>query len=76
MSERYGDSIEDVEKQLAKSGFTQALAKRAAEIAHEKGSFSIWSVVDALTQLSRNAKFAGTRVDADRKASQLLQLVA
>lgn len=76
METTYGTDIEDVQKLLAKAGFTRALAKKAAELAQQSGRFTIWSVVDALTQLSRDAKFAGSRTDADQKASSLLALAA
>jgi hypothetical protein len=61
---------------LAQAGFTRDRAKRATQIAQQKGSFILWSVVDALTQLSRDAKFADTRKQADQKPTSLLSLVA
>ena len=76
METQYGTDAEDVQKLLSKAGFTRELAKRAAAIAQQKGAFTLWSVVDALTQLSRDTKFAGTRKEADQKASSLLSLVA
>jgi predicted GNAT family acetyltransferase len=74
MATTCGATAEEVEVLLAKKGFTRALAKHAAEIAREKGSFTIWSVVDALTQLAREQQHAGARADADEKASSLLEL--
>jgi len=65
---------EEAAKFLKKHGILQKLAKRALEIAGEKGAFTIWSVVDALTQLSREMTNAGERTEADMKASQLLAL--
>lgn len=76
METRYGEDADDVQALLAKAGFTQALAKRASEIARQKGSFTLWSVVDALTQLARECKFAGARTDAEEKASAMLGLAA
>lgn len=76
METRYGTDAEDVQKLLAKAGFARELAKRATDIARQKGAFTLWSVVDALTQLSREAKFAGARNEADQKASSLLSLVS
>lgn len=76
METRYGDDAEEVQKLLAKAGFTQQLAKRAAEVAQRQGRFTIWSVVDALTQIARETKFAGSRAEADQQASSLLALVA
>jgi hypothetical protein len=76
MKTTYGTDAEDVQKLLAKAGFTRDLAKRSTQIAQQNGPFTLWSVVNALTQLSRDAKFAGTRKDADQKASALLSLAA
>jgi hypothetical protein len=76
METTYGHDAEEVQKLLAQAGFTRALAKRAAELAQAKGRFSLWSVVDALTQLARELKFAGDRTDADERASALLTLAA
>jgi hypothetical protein len=76
MKESYGQDAEDVQKLLAKAGFTRAMAVKASEIARQKGAFTIWTVVDALTQLAREWKFAGLRTDADQKASSLLALAA
>jgi hypothetical protein len=74
MKTTYGHDAEEVQKLLAKAGFTRTLAKRAAELAYQKGRLSLWTVVDALTQLARDHHFAGSRTEADQKASALLAL--
>lgn len=74
METAYGRTSEEVVQLLAKAGFNAALAKRATQIAREKGKFSLWSVVDALTQLARETSFAGSRTTADEQASKLLAL--
>jgi Domain of unknown function (DUF932) len=76
MQTRYGSDAQEVIKQLTAAGFTKTLAARAAAIAEEKGRFSIWAIVDALTQLNREQAFAGTRSEADSKAASLLALAA
>jgi hypothetical protein len=76
MRETIGTTAEDVEALLAQKGFTRLLAKRASELAREKVSFTIWSVVDALTQLARECPYAGARTDADQRAASLLALAA
>jgi hypothetical protein len=74
MQTALGDS-EEVQKLLAKSGFSRQLAARAVEIAQQKQTrFTVFSVVDALTQLARELPNAGERTDADQKASKLLAL--
>jgi len=76
MQMRYGDDAQDVAKQLVNAGFVRSLETRAASIAEKKGRFSIWSIVDALTQATREHAFAGSRNDADAKAAMLLTLAA
>jgi hypothetical protein len=76
MNTRYGHDVQEVTKQLAAEGFTRTLATRAAAIAEQKGRFSVWSVVDALTQVNREQSFAGSRSEADAKAAKLLALAA
>ena len=72
----YGQDSEEVEKLLAKTGFTKSLTAQAIQIARQQGRFTIWSIVDALTQLARESQFAGNRTEAEEKASALLSLVA
>ena len=55
---------------------SRQLAKDALNIARQQGAFTIWSLVDALTRLSRQVAFAGDRTDADQKAAGLLALAA
>ena len=62
---------------LSKYDINRQLAKKAVELAESRGRrFTVWSMVDALTQLSRDSRFAATRVDADQRASALLALAA
>lgn len=76
MNEKLGDDAEDAMKVLARSGMTRSLAKRALEIAQQKGALTIFAVVDALTQVTGQIEFGGDRTDADARASSLLALVA
>jgi hypothetical protein len=76
METTYGQDKPEVEKLLAKAGYTKFLTARAIEIAQRKGRFTIWSLVDAMTQLSRESDYAGSRTEADEKAAALLRLVA
>jgi hypothetical protein len=74
MQTALGDG-DEVQKLLAKSGFNRQLATRAVELAQQTQTrFTIFSVVDALTQLARELPNAGERTDADQKASKLLAL--
>ena len=76
MHEKLGDDAEEVLKALAGRGINRSLAKQALEIAQRQGRFTVFSLVDALTRLSGEIKYAGDRIDADQKASALLALAA
>ena len=76
MREKLGDDAEAVMKQLQKHGVSQDLGKKAIEIAERGNGFTIFSLVDALTQLSQRVKFIGDRTAIDMKVSSLLALVA
>jgi hypothetical protein len=76
MREKLGDDAEEALKALARQGISRSLARKALEIGNEEGRFTVWSVVDGLTKLAREAQYAGERAEADEKASQLLSLVA
>ncbi len=76
MQEATGDKEETLHL-LTDQGVNRQLAKKAVELAESRGKrFTIWSMVDALTQLSRDSKYAATRVEADQRASSLLALAA
>jgi len=75
MEEKLGDDAEEAMKMLTKNGIGRSLAQQALKIAEENGRFTIWSLVDALTRLSRDQVNAGDRLEMDGKAAGLLQLV-
>lgn len=74
MAAKLGDEVEEVMKVLTKNGITRSAAKQALKIAEEQGRFTIFSLVDALTRVARDAMNAGDRTEADEKASALLAL--
>lgn len=76
MQTRLGSDAAEVEKVLSQHGIARQLAKRALETARQAGMFSLFSIVDALTRLAGEIKFAGDRTDADQKAASLLSLAA
>lgn len=76
MSTRLGDDAEKVAEVLQKAGISQALSKKALEVAREQGRFTIFALVDALTRVSAAMKHAGDRTEADHKAGRLLELAA
>ncbi len=74
MTERLGDA-DEVTKMLAGAKIPQHLINEALEIAQRQGSYTIFSLVDALTQLSqKKVRYAGDRAQLDTKIGQLLTL--
>lgn len=76
MQTKLGDDADESFKELVKNGISRSVAREAITIAQEKGRFTVWSVVDALTRLSQQSRYAGDRTESDLKAAQLLTLVA
>jgi hypothetical protein len=74
METAYGDDPQEAQQLLAGATFTRSLATRAVEIARTSGRLTVWTMVNALTQLARESKFAGNRAEIDQKASSLLDL--
>ena len=74
MKTKLGEDAEEVAKVLANSGIARTLAKEAIKIAEEQGSFTVFSLVEALTRLDRRLVYASDRVAADQKAARLLAL--
>ena len=61
---------------MNQKGINRTLAKKALEIAREKGRFTVFSLVDALTRLAGEMEFIGDRTFADEKAAGLLTIAA
>ena len=76
METKLGDDADEVFTTVCGKGIPRVTARDALEIAQEKGRFSVWSVVDALTRLAQHNKYAGDRTEADAKAATLLSLVS
>ena len=76
METKLGSDAEEAFKEVCKSSIPRSVAQQAVEIAREKGRFSIWSIVDALTRLAQKHENAGDRTEADQRASRFLSLVS
>jgi len=76
MKTKLGDDADEVAKALVGSGIPRTLGQEAIKIAEQQGSFTIFSLVDALTRLHSNLAYASDRVAADQKAARLLTLAA
>lgn len=76
MTEKVGADADEVAKVLSAERIPRHLIKDAMEIARQRGGFTIFALVDALTQLSQKVQFAGDRASLDAKIGQLLALAA
>jgi hypothetical protein len=76
MGATLGADAEKVLESLSTAGIQRTLATKALAIAREKGAFTIFAIVDALTRLARELPNAGDRLAADQKAASLLELAS
>ena len=74
MRTKLGEDADEARDALAKSGIGRSLAKQAIEAAGQQGLLTVFSVVDALTRLSRRIEYAGDRTELDQQAGRLLTL--
>ena len=74
MRTKLGDVADEVARRLASNGVSKAVANEALEIAERKGGFTIFALVDALTQLAQKVQFAADRTEADQVAASLFAL--
>jgi hypothetical protein len=76
MQETLGADAESVAKELGRHGIPSNLARDATEIASQRGGFTIFALVDALTRLTQKSKYVGERTEADQRVASLLALAA
>lgn len=76
METRLGEEVDEVVSLLGEKGIPRKLAKTATELARQEGRFTLFSVVDALTRLSRALVNAGDRTQLDQRIGRLLMLAA
>jgi hypothetical protein len=74
METTLGTDAEETQKALSQNGIPRALAKEAIDIAEQKGRFTIFAMVDALTRIASRQVNAGDRLLVDQKAAGLLSL--
>ena len=74
MVEKLGDDADAVCKRLSQEGIPRQAITEAMKIAEQQGSFTIFSLVDALTRVSQQLTLAGNRAALDAKIGQLLTL--
>jgi hypothetical protein len=76
MQTTLGADTDEVQKVLSQNGVARGLANEAITIAQEKGRFTIFALVDALTRIAGKLVNAGERIGVDQKAARLLALAA
>ena len=74
MQQRLGHLPDEVAQVLSSHKIPQHLIKEALELARQSGGFTIFSVVDALTQLTQKVTYAGDRTELDAKIGKLMSL--
>ena len=75
MQEKLGTDAEEVTKVLLKHDLGKEAVARAIRQLGEAGKpFTLWNLVDALTQQNVSLTYAGDRTDADQKVAKLLEL--
>ena len=75
MQERVAQDGDEATKFLFKHGIPRHLVQQAiARISAERQAFTLWTLVDALTRLTGEVRYAGDRMEADAKVAQLLAL--
>lgn len=74
METKLGEDAEEVTAALSKVGINRSLGRQALELVQGQGRFTVFSMVDALTRLSRQIVNAGDRTVADQQAGRLLTL--
>lgn len=72
METKLGEDADEVKAALSKVGVNRSLSRQALELV--QGRFTVFSMVDALTRLSRQIVNAGDRTVADQQAGRLLTL--
>ena len=69
-----GDDADEASKILSAQKIPRHLIKDAMEIALRQGAYTIFAMVDALTQLTQKVNYAGDRAELDARIGGLLAL--
>ena len=68
---------DEVTKLLSNYAIPRDTVERAVKQLGQEGKpFTLWNLVDALTHLNVNLRFAGDRTEADQKVAKLMELAA
>lgn len=77
MTYRPASSKDKTVEWLQKQGFTKPVAEKAFDYAiHEEGNAtSLWNIIQGLSAMARDRKYTDTRVDFERQAGRLLNIL-
>jgi hypothetical protein len=76
MKTTLGSDTDEVRKILTEKSIPRATAKEAIEMVEGKGRFTIFAMVNALTQIARRMVNAGDRMQLDQRAASLMSLAS
>ena len=76
LQDALGADAEQVTEALRKQGIGPRLAQQAIELVPPWQTYSVFSIVDALTRIAGRYENAGDRLLLDQKAASLLSLAA
>jgi hypothetical protein len=76
MKTTLGSDTDEVRKILTEKSIPRATAKEAIEMVEGKGRFTIFAMVNALTQIARRMVNAGDRMQLDQRAASLMTLAS
>ena len=76
MKTTLGSDTDEVRKILSEKSIPRAMAKEAIEMVEGKGRFTIFAMVNALTQIARRMVNAGDRMQLDQRAASLMTLAS
>jgi len=77
MQEKLGCDADEVQKLLLKQNHgKEAIARAVKQLGDAGKPFTLWNLVDALTQQNVSLTYAGDRFDADQTVAKLLNLAA
>ncbi|MGI6414801.1 MAG: DUF932 domain-containing protein [Thermoguttaceae bacterium] len=76
MKTTLGSDTDEVRKILSEKSIPRAMAKEAIEMVEGKGRFTIFAMVNALTQIARRMVNAGDRMQLDQRAASLMSLAS
>ena len=77
MATNVASDSDEAMKFLSQHSLPRDTIERAVkQLGHDGKPFTLWNLVDVLTHMNVNLRFAGDRTEADQKVAKLMQLAA